>query len=111
VTIRFLIDAQLPPGLAGRLAARGYPSEHVNRIGMAVASDDAIWEHATRTGATLITKDEDFAALAAREPSGPQVVWLRVGNISNDALWRAINPQLDEIVQAVNAGERVVEIV
>lgn len=78
---------------------------------MAVASDDAIWEHAVRTGATLITKDEDFAALAAREPSGPQVVWLRVGNISNDALWRAVDPQLDEIVQALRAGERVVEIV
>lgn len=57
------------------------------------------------------SQDEDFAALAAREPSGPQVVWLRVGNISNDALWRAIDPQLDEIVQALNAGERVVEIV
>ena len=111
MTIRFLIDAQLPPGLARRLTARGYPAEHVNRIGMGVASDDAIWKHAARTGATLITKDEDFAALAAREPSGPQVVWLRVGNIRNDALWRVIDPHLEEIVQALNASERVVEIV
>lgn len=78
---------------------------------MGVASDDAIWKYAASTGASLITKDEDFAALAAREPNGPQVVWLRVGNISNDALWRAINPQLDDIVAALNAGERVVEIV
>jgi len=78
---------------------------------MGVASDDAIWKHAARTGATLITKDEDFAALAAREPSGPQVVWLRVGNIRNDALWRVIDPHLEEIVQALNASERVVEIV
>ena len=111
MTIRFLIDAQLPPGLARRLAARGYPAEHVDRIGMGVASDDAIWRHADRTGASLITKDEDFAALAAREPNGPQVVWLRVGNISNDALWRAIDPRLDEIVEALSDGERVVEIV
>jgi predicted nuclease of predicted toxin-antitoxin system len=99
VTIRFLIDAQLPPGLAPRLAGRGYPAEHVNRIGMGIASDDAIWRYASRAGATLISKDEDFAALAAREPSGPQVVWLRVGNISNDALWRFIDPHLDEIVR------------
>jgi predicted nuclease of predicted toxin-antitoxin system len=111
VTIRFVIDAQLPPGLAQRLTALGYPSEHVNRIGLRVATDDEIWRHAAGTGATLVTKDEDFVALADREPVGPQVVWVRLGNISNDALWQAINPQLDEIVQALNAGEKIVEVV
>ena len=74
-------------------------------FGMGAAGDNAIWRHAARTGAALITKDEDFAALAAREPSGAQVVWLRVGNISNDALWRVVDPHLDEIVQALNSGE------
>ncbi len=78
---------------------------------MGIASDDAIWKHASRIGATLISKDQDFAALAAREPNGPQVVWLRVGNISNDALWSFIDPHLDEIIQALNTGERAVEIV
>lgn len=107
---RFLIDAQLPPGLAQRLAARGYPSEHVNRINLGIASDDAIWRYAARTGAALITKDEDFVALSDREASGPQVIWIRLGNISNNALWRAIDPQLDEIVQALSAGERIVEV-
>ncbi len=111
MTISFLIDAQLPPGLARRLAARGFPAEHVNRIGLGVAGDDAIWRHAARTRSTLITKDEDFVAFAAGDPSGPQVVWVRVGNISNDALWRAIDPQLDEIAQALNTGERIVEVV
>jgi predicted nuclease of predicted toxin-antitoxin system len=109
--IRFLIDAQLPPGLARRLAAGGHIAEHVNRIGLGNTSDSAIWEYAARTGATLVTKDEDFVALAAQEPAGPQVVWIRIGNISNDALWRALEPLLDEIVQSLNAGERVVEVV
>lgn len=109
--IRFLIDAQLPPGLARRLAERGYPSEHVNWIELGIASDTAIWRHATRTGATLVTKDEDFIAFATREAGGPQVVWIRLGNIANNALWRAIDPRLDEIIQALNAGEKVVEVV
>jgi predicted nuclease of predicted toxin-antitoxin system len=108
--IRFLIDAQLPPGLARRLAERGYPAEHVNRIGLGTARDGAIWRHATQTGATLVTKDEDFVALAERDPSGPQVVWIRIGNISNDALWRALEPQFAEIIQALNADERIVEV-
>ena len=108
--IRFLIDAQLPPGLAQRLTERGYPSEHVNRVDLGVASDDAIWRYAEGTGATLITKDEDFVTLSEQEANGPQVVWIRLGNISNNGLWRAIEPQLDQIVQALNAGESVVEV-
>jgi predicted nuclease of predicted toxin-antitoxin system len=108
--IRFLVDAQLPPGLALRLAARGYAAEHVNRIKLGNTSDSAIWSYAARAGATLITKDEDFVALAEREPNGPQVIWIRIGNINNDALWRALDPILDEIIQALNAGERVVEV-
>lgn len=111
MTIHFLIDAQLPPGLVRRLSARGYAADHVNRIGLGAAGDDAIWQHAAQTGATLVTKDEDFAALAVRSASGPQVIWIRVGNISNEALWRAVEPQLAEIVRALNAGERVVEVV
>jgi predicted nuclease of predicted toxin-antitoxin system len=107
---RFLVDAQLPPGLARRLAGRGYPAEHVNRVALGIATDLTIWRHAARTGAILITKDEDFVALAEREPGGPQVVWIRIGNISNEALWSAIEPQLDEIIEALNSGERIIEV-
>jgi len=108
--IRFIIDAQLPPGLAIRLGERGYLAEHVNRVGLGAAGDIAIWEHTRRIGAILMTKDEDFVALALREPSGPQVVWLRIGNISNDALWTTISAALDEILKSLEAGERIVEV-
>jgi predicted nuclease of predicted toxin-antitoxin system len=110
VTTRFLIDAQLPPGLARRLISRGYAAQHVNLVGLGAAGDDAIWQHAVQTDATLVTKDEDFAALAARDASGPQVIWIRIGNISNDALWQAVEAQLVDIVQALDAGERVIEV-
>ena len=109
--VRFLIDAQLPPGLTRHLTARGHVAEHVNQVGLGNTSDSAIFQYAARTGATLVTKDEDFVALAGQEATGPQVVWIRIGNISNDALWRALDPLLDEIVQSLNAGERVVEVV
>ena len=109
--LRFLIDAQLPPGLARRLAQRGHAAEHVNRIGFGVSSDGDIWRHAARVGAILVTKDEDFVSLARREPTGLQVVWIRVGNIGNDALWRALEPLLAEIVDSLIAGERIIEVV
>jgi len=108
--VRFLVDAQLPPGPAQGLTARGFPAEHVNHVNLRIASDSAMWRYADKTGAVLMTKDEDFVAIAARERAGPQVVWVRVGNITKDALWRAIDPILDEIVEALNAGERIVEV-
>jgi predicted nuclease of predicted toxin-antitoxin system len=108
--IRFLIDAQLPPGLARRLASRGYHAEHVNRVSLGIATDLTIWRHAASIGAILVTKDEDFVALAEREPQGPQVVWIRIGNISNDALWSAVDPLLNQIVEALNSGERIIEV-
>ncbi|MFY9694379.1 MAG: DUF5615 family PIN-like protein, partial [Xanthobacteraceae bacterium] len=58
------------------------------RIGLGPMSDLDIWRHADRTRACLITKDEDFVALAGKEVDGPKVVWIRIGNISNAACGR-----------------------
>jgi len=111
MTIRFLVDAQLPPGLADKLAGRGHSAEHVNRIGLGNASDRAIWNYARQAQATLITKDEDFTLLVRDDPAGPAVVWVRIGNIANEPLWQAIEPLLNEIVESVAAGEKIVEVV
>ncbi|MDP3257136.1 MAG: DUF5615 family PIN-like protein [Bosea sp. (in: a-proteobacteria)] len=110
MTPRFLIDAQLPPALAERLTAAGFESSHVHRIGLGGASDRAIWRRARETADALITKDVDFVLLARTDSSGPAVVWIRIGNVTNAALWRALEPALPDIVAALRAGERIVEI-
>jgi predicted nuclease of predicted toxin-antitoxin system len=109
--VRFLVDAQLPPALARNLEGAGHEAEHVNEIGLAVGTDLAIWRHAARTGAVIVSKDEDFVLLARLKPSGPQVVWVRLGNTTNEALWRALGPRLREIATALAEGERLIEIV
>jgi predicted nuclease of predicted toxin-antitoxin system len=109
--LRFVVDAQLPPGLATRLRASGFEAEHVNKVGLGPATDLTIWDYASRHRAVLITKDADFVAFAKSSHAGPQVVWIRIGNISNDALWRAVSVVLDEIVSSLEEGERVVEVV
>jgi predicted nuclease of predicted toxin-antitoxin system len=108
---RFLVDAQLPPGLAKRLSALGYRADHVNRVGLGAAGDTAIWAYAVANQAVLVTKDDDFVALARRDPRAAPVVWIRIGNCTNDALWRILEPALSEILLALDAGERVVEVV
>jgi uncharacterized protein DUF5615 len=58
----FLVDAQLPPGLARWLAANGHEATHVSDLGLPTASDPAIWDHALAVSSVIVTKDEDFAA-------------------------------------------------
>lgn len=108
--MRFVVDDQLPPALADRLAALGHETEHVLRIGLGGASDHAIWKAFLARKAVLITKDEDFTELARRPGARCQVVWLRVGNTTAEALWRALEPIFPNLLSALEAGERVVEI-
>lgn len=107
--MRFLVDAQLPPALARRLKELGHEAERVYDIGMQAASDRVIWRKAAETGAVIVTKDEDFVQIG-RNAIGPQVVWLRLGDVGRNALLDRIMKAIPQIVQAIEFGERVVEI-
>ena len=107
--MRFLVDAQLPPALARRIQAQGHEAEHVADRGLASASDGSIRRHAERTGAVIVTKDEDFAVQHILS-SGPPVVWLRVGNTRRTALLDRMEHELGPIVAALQRGETLVEV-
>ena len=109
--MRFLVDAQLPPRLAQRLTELGHDAEHVAAIGLATATDSQIWDEAVARGAALITKDRDFAVLQIARNSGPQIIWVRLGNTSADGMIRRITGALQQIEAAIERGESVIEIV
>ena len=110
LSLHFVIDAQLPPALARFLSSRGYVAEHVLELGLNEAEDSAIWDYASQRGAVVITKDEDFSIRIAMEPSGPAIVWLRIGNTSNRALLSWFEPLLPEIERTLRAGEQLIEV-
>lgn len=107
--MRFLVDAQLPPALARRLTELGHMAEHVYDIDMKSASDRAVWQKAKEFGAVIVTKDEDFTQIG-RSVTGPQIVWLRLGNVGRNALLEKISEILPQIVKAIEGGERVIEV-
>ena len=107
--MRFLIDAQLPQGLTKFLTAAGHDAEHVAEIGLLAASDRVIWDHAKTTGAAVITKDADFAALTILD-HGARVVWIRFGNTRKAELERRLASALPLIVAALRDGDRLVEV-
>lgn len=109
--MKFLIDAQLPPALARYLQAFGHDAEHVVDVGLREADDNAIWQFATSPAAVLLTKDEDFAQRRLLTADGPAVIWLRVGNCTNRALLQWFAPMLPDIIERLQQGEMLIEVV
>ena len=106
-----LVDSQLPLALARYLAANGWECAHVQDVGLAAAEDRIIWQYARERGLVIITKDEDFQALANRQRSiPPQVVWVRLGNCRKAVLLGAFSRILPALRVMLAAGDAVVEI-
>jgi predicted nuclease of predicted toxin-antitoxin system len=63
-----------------------------------------------KTDAVILTKDEDFAARSAQATLAPIIVWLRVGNATNRALFTWLEPRLPGIVRFIEQGSRLVEV-
>lgn len=106
--MNFLVDAQLPPGLARWLADQGHSAQHINDVGLAGAEDFAIWNHALGVDAIIVTKDEDFAERTARTAVGPVIVWLRIGNATNRVLLEWLEPRWSSVVQLLIDDNRLI---
>ena len=108
--MKFLVDAQLPPALARWLREAGHDAQAVRELGLREAEDGAIWNHALAVGAVIVTKDEDFPRRAWQATTSPVIVWLCIGNATNQALQQWFMPQLPQIIEWIEQGVRVLEI-
>ena len=108
--MKFLVDAQLPPALAVWLREAGHDANALRDLGLRDAEDAEIWNHALSTGAVLITKDDDFPRRAQQTNTGPAIVWLRIGNATNQVLREWFMPQLPQILAWIQEGVRVLEV-
>jgi predicted nuclease of predicted toxin-antitoxin system len=108
--VKFLIDAQLPPALAGSLRQAGFDAIAVRDIGLRDAKDGVIWQYALQHDAIVITKDEDFAQRTLFSPDSPVIVWLRLGNATNQQLLSWLMPQWPAVLARLEAGDRLIEV-
>ncbi len=107
---RFIVDAQLPPALARWIETRGNQAVAVRELQLRDSSDETIWNHAVETGEVIITKDEDFADRTWRTESGPQIIWLRIGNSGNTVLVNWLTPLWPEILRKLEMQHRLIEV-
>ena len=108
--MRFLIDAQLPPGLVNLFVDAGHEAVHVTDVRLLTEQDKKICAYAVREGMIVVTKDEDFVQMRLFSSEVPSVLWIRVGNTTNRALAMRLQPLLGEALAALAAGEKIVEI-
>jgi predicted nuclease of predicted toxin-antitoxin system len=108
--LKFLVDAQLPPGLAQALRDIGHHADHVCDVGLLRASDDDILRFAIENGCAIISKDEDFAPRHRKEEPKVVVIWVRIGNSSRQALLERFIPLFPNILALIEDGETLIEI-
>jgi len=84
--MNLLFDQNLSPRLVDRLEDLYPNSTHVRDVGLDRALDRAIWSFAAENGFTIVTKDADFGELSVLQGSPPNVVWIRRGNCSTQAI-------------------------
>ncbi|MFM9974921.1 MAG: DUF5615 family PIN-like protein [Beijerinckiaceae bacterium] len=108
--MRFLVDAQLPRTICPLLAQSDHEALHVKDILPLDASDAEIWRMALANGQVIVTKDEDFVRRQQSGGSGPQIVWIRIGNCSNRALQAVIGSVWPSVCAMLADGEKLVEL-
>lgn len=82
----------------------------VRDLGLARASDRAIFGAARIAAKVVVTKDRDFAELAARLGPPPAIILLTIGNTSTRDLADVFDRTLPTALDLVEAGESLIEI-
>ena len=106
--MRFLIDAQLPPGLCAWFEELCHEAQHVSLLLSGQAPDADIVAFAEEQGLVLVSKDDDFATrFQARRF---RLLWLRCGNITNRAMRVWLDQRWPMIATSLEAGEALIEV-
>jgi predicted nuclease of predicted toxin-antitoxin system len=110
--VRFIVDAQLPPALARMLVDLGHEAQHVVDLNLSLQAvdDSVIWDFALDYAAVLLTKDDNFPHRFHQSVHTPVVVWLRVGNVSRQALLRWFRPLLPQVIKIIEEENRLIEL-
>jgi predicted nuclease of predicted toxin-antitoxin system len=78
--VTLLFDENLSFRLVGAISPQFPNARHLRDVGLARASDGAIWDFAKQEGLTIVTFDSDFYERSLLEGWPPKVIWLRTGN-------------------------------
>jgi len=109
--VRLWLDAHLPPALCAWLRAEfEIEAVAVRDLGLAESEDPDIFAAARAQTDVMMTKDRDFVELVLRLGPPPKVIWITAGNTSNQRLREILSSTLEDALEALDAGESLVEV-
>ncbi len=82
--MKLLLDQNLSYKLVAKLERSFIGTTQARLLGMAQATDTAIWQYAADNGFTIVTKDSDFYERSLIYGFPPKVIWLQCGNTSTE---------------------------
>lgn len=97
--MKLLLDQNLSHRLLHAIQTEYPESQHVRNVGLAEASDEAIWLYAVQHGFTLLTKDADFHQRSFLFGHPPKVVWIRCGNCSTATIEQLLKSRHGDICE------------
>ncbi len=105
------IDAQLSPAIAVWIENNfDVESVALRDLGLRDSEDLEIFNAAKTANAVVMTKDSDFVSLLERLDSPPKIIWLTCGNTSNANLKIILSKTLQDAIDFLEHGEKIVEI-
>lgn len=84
--MKLLLDQNISFRVAGLLAAHFATVTHVKHEDLTDASDLHIREYAIENDFIILTYDDDFIKYNHLYGPPPKIIWIRRGNLSNEAL-------------------------
>ncbi len=70
----------------------------VRDVSLYEADDFAIWEYARRENYVMVTFNKDIPMIESVRGFPPKIIWLRTGNMSNQALIDLFTNRIDELI-------------
>ena len=105
--MKLLLDENLSRRLVSKLLEAFPDTIHVSAVDLLMTPDPDIWAYAKQHGFTIITKDDDFLALAHRYGPPPKLIMVEIGNCTNAVIAErllASAVRLRELAEHTTAG-------
>ncbi len=103
--MKLLADVNIPPRVVSLLRAAGHEAVRVGEVLDVRATDAAILAEAGRTGAVVVSQDQDFSALlAVGGETSPSLLNLRCSVVDAETLAGVIHRVLAHVAEELRIG-------
>ena len=104
--MRFVVDANLSPKVAGYLRDGGHDAVHVAEVGLLSADDSVIMDWAREHQRVIISNDSDFGTLLAQQGAADPsfVLFRQLQDRKADGLVALLLANLDAVADDLTAG-------